>query len=130
MLWWVINGLALAPPAIVFKIGVSTSKKPLSSKNDLNALRAFVLIKKAFLTSGLTIKSTYLCLYLKSWSFNPWYFSGNIWRDLVNKTTLLAFTDISSFLVLNTSPSRPIMSPISYVENIEYSSSPILSNLT
>ncbi len=129
-MWWVINGLAFAPPAIVFNIGVSTSKKPLSSKKDLKAFKAFVLIKNASLTSGLTIKSTYLCLYLKSWSFSPWYFSGNICKDLDNKTTLLAFTDISSFLVLNTSPSRPIISPISYVENIAYSSSPILSILT
>ena len=112
-MWWVTNGLAFAPPAIVFNIGVSTSKKPLSSKNDLNAFKAFVLVKKASLTSGLTIKSTYLCLYLISWSFNPWYFSGNTCSDLDNKTTALAFTDISSFLVLNTSPSKPIMSPIS-----------------
>ena len=32
VLWWVINGLAFAPPAIVFRIGVSTSRKPLSSR--------------------------------------------------------------------------------------------------
>ena len=32
---------------------------------------AFMTRTKAFITSGLTIKSTYLCLYLKSWSFNP-----------------------------------------------------------
>ena len=75
-MWWVTNGLAFAPPAIVFNIGVSTSKNPLSSKYDLRAFKALVLVKNASLTSGLTIKSTYLCLYLKSWSFNPWYFSG------------------------------------------------------
>ena len=74
-MWWVTNGLAFAPPAIVFNIGVSTSKNPLSSKYDLRAFKALVLVKNASLTSGLTIKSTYLCLYLKSWSFNPWYFS-------------------------------------------------------
>ena len=58
----------------------------------------------------------------------PYGVAGRVF--LYNKTTLLAFTYISSFLVLNTSPSRPIISPISYVENIAYSSSPILSNLT
>ena len=66
-----MNGLAVAPPDLVFNIGVSTSKNPLSSKYDLRAFKALVLVKNASLTSGLTIKSTYLCLYLKSWSYNP-----------------------------------------------------------
>ena len=56
-MWWVTNGLAFAPPAIVFNIGVSTSKNPLSSKYDLRAFKALVLVKNASLTSGLTIKS-------------------------------------------------------------------------
>ena len=30
-LWWVTNGLALAPPGIGWSIGVSTSMKPCST---------------------------------------------------------------------------------------------------
>ena len=39
-LWWVMKGLAEAPPAIMFISGVSTSRNPRQSKN----LRMYVII--------------------------------------------------------------------------------------
>ncbi len=32
-LWWVVNGRASAPPGSGWKVGVSTSMKPRSSRN-------------------------------------------------------------------------------------------------
>lgn len=68
---------------------------------------------KVSLTSGLTIKSTYLCLYLKSVSFSPWNFSGNGFKDFVSNVTSFAWIDISPVRVLNTKPVIPIISPMS-----------------
>ena len=116
-MWCVINGLAAAPPAIVFNIGVSTSKYPLLSKYAFTSLIILLLNINVSLTSGFTIKSTYLCLYLKSTSFNPWNFSGNGLNDFESNVTSFACTEISSVLVLNTKPVIPIISPMSYVLN-------------
>ena len=113
VLWCVLNGLALAPPAIVLKIGVSTSKNPLLSKYSFNALIALLRLIKLSFTSGFTIKSTYLWRYLRSGSFSPACLSGNGCKDFVNKVTSLAFTVISPLCVLNTVPVTPIISPIS-----------------
>ena len=76
-----------------------------------------LLVSKVFFTSGFIIKSTYLCLYLKSGSFSPWNFSGNGLNDLESNVTSFACTEISSVLVLNTKPVIPMISPISYVLN-------------
>ena len=116
-LWCVINGLAVAPPDIVFNIGVSTSKYPFSSNILLISVIILLLVSKVFFTSGFIIKSTYLCLYLKSGSFNPWNFSGNGLNDFESNVTSFACTEISSVLVLNTKPVIPIISPMSYVLN-------------
>ncbi len=70
-------------------------------------------IKNVSFISGLTIKSTYLCLYLISISFNPWNFSGSVCNDFDKSLISMALTDISSVLVLNTSPFTPTISPIS-----------------
>ena len=114
LLWWVVNGLAVAPPAIVFRIGVSTSKNPLPSKNLLISEIIWLLCTKTSFTSGLTIRSRYLCLYLRSGSLRPCHFSGRICRDLVISTGFSVSIDISPWLVLNTFPSIPTISPISY----------------
>ena len=113
VLWCVTNGLAVAPPAIVFSTGVSTSKYPFSSSIFLISVIIFVLIIKVSLTSGFIIKSTYLCLYLSSVSFKPWNFSGNGLKDFASSITFLACIEISPVFVLNTKPVIPIISPIS-----------------
>ena len=112
-----MNGRAVAPPDIVFNIGVSTSRYPFSSNILLISAIIWLLFLNVSFTSGFIIKSTYLCLYLKSTSFSPWNFSGNGLNDFESNTTSLACTDISSVLVLNTKPVIPIKSPISYVLN-------------
>ena len=117
VLWCVINGLAVAPPDIVFNTGVSTSKNPFSSNIFLISLIIWLLFLNVSFTSGFIIKSTYLCLYLKSTSFNPWNFSGNGLNDFDSSVTSFACTEISSVLVLNTNPVIPMISPISHVLN-------------
>ena len=119
VLWCVINGLAASPVATVVSIGVSTSKYPSSSNILLSSFIILLLLINVSLTSGFTIKSKYLCLYLNSVSFKPWNFSGSGLKDFVRSTTSLACTDISSVLVLNTKPFIPIISQISYVLNKE-----------
>ena len=112
-MWCVINGLAAAPPAIAPRIGVSTSKNPLLSKNSLIPFIIWLLFMKVLLTSGFVIISTSLCLYLKSGSFNPCHFSGNGLKDLQTNWKSLTFIVISSVLVLKTSPVAATISPIS-----------------
>ena len=97
-LWCVTNGFAVAPPGIGCNIGVSTSVKFSFSKNFLIELMIFDLFKKVSLTSLLTTKSTYLCLYLCSGSLNSSYLlpslssfgSGRGLRDL--DSNLKSFT--------------------------------------
>ena len=56
-LWWVMNGFAAAPPALVSSTGVSTSTKPRS----LSVLRTEAIARwrmsKTRRVSGLTIRS-------------------------------------------------------------------------
>ena len=111
VLWWVINGLAAAPPAIAPNIGVSTSINPLLSKKFLIPFIIWALFKKVFFTSGFVIISTSLCLYLKSGSFNPCHFSGSGLSDLHIKVISVGLTEISPFCVLKTSPVAATQSP-------------------
>lgn len=60
------KGFARAPPACALRIGVSTSRKPLSSRYLRRNLIIYVLLKKNCLSSLFTIKSRYL--YLKRFS--------------------------------------------------------------
>ena len=88
-----MKGLAAAPPAIGERIGVSTSKNPLLSKNSLIAFTICDLLIKVSLTSGFVIISTSLCLYLKSGSFKPCHFSGNGFKDLQINSNEVTFTE-------------------------------------
>lgn len=56
-LWCVIKGLAVAPPGIIFIIGVSTSKNPSSSRNLRTYAIIFARIWKVFLTLSFNIRS-------------------------------------------------------------------------
>ena len=79
------------------------------------------LFKNVSLTWLLTIRSTYRCLYLSSGELNSSYVlpslsvfgSGRGFKDLDNNLKSLTKIVISPTLVLNNSPSIPIMSPIS-----------------
>ena len=116
-----INGLAAAPPGIGCKIGVSTSTKPSFSSEDLIDEIILDLFKNVSLTWLLTIRSTYRCLYLNSGELNSSYVlpslsvfgRGRGFKDLDNNLKSLTKIVISPTLVLNNSPSIPIMSPIS-----------------
>jgi len=57
-----MNGFATAPPAIVFKIGVSTYKNPLYSRKFLKYLIINALVLNIYFTYGFIIISKYLCL--------------------------------------------------------------------
>ena len=121
VLWWVIKGLALAPPGSVCKIGVSTSRYPLLLRKSLIRLIILVLFMKVSLTCGFTIKSTYLCLYLCSVSLNSSYVfpsessfgRGKGRKDLFNKVKSLTKTVFSPTFVVKSSPFMPMISPIS-----------------
>ena len=54
-----MNGLAVAPPGIGCRIGVSTSKYPFWFKKSRIVVVTLERCKKVFFTCGLTIKSTY-----------------------------------------------------------------------
>ena len=112
-LWWVINGLAVAPPAWVWSIGVSTSRKPWPVKYSL----IFWIIKLLFLkvsrTSSFIIISRYLFLYLVSVSWRPWNFSGKGWSDFVKSLRSTALIESSPLGVLLIVPVKPAMSPTS-----------------
>ena len=80
-----------------------------------------VLLMNVSLTPELTIKSTYLCLYLSSGSLNSSYKfpslsslgRGNGFNDFDNNLKLFTNTVFSPTFVLNNTPSTPIISPIS-----------------
>ena len=76
------------------------------------------------------MRSIYLCLYLKSLSWNPWNFSGSTPSDFDNNIISLACIDISPVWVLNTKPFTPIISPISNFLKSLYESSPTSSRAT
>ena len=56
-LWWVVNGLASAPPGIGWKIGVSTSMKPRSSSQRRVRLRMRLRCRNVVRVSGLAHRS-------------------------------------------------------------------------
>jgi len=58
-LWWVMNGRAAAPPGIACIMGVSTSRKPRSSRWRRIARMTSVRARKSAITSGLLKRSTY-----------------------------------------------------------------------
>ena len=116
-----INGFAAAPPGIGCKIGVSTSMKLSFSRVALMEEIILDLFKNVSLTLSLTIKSTYLCLYLSSGELNSSYTfpslsvfgSGKGFNDFDNNLKSFTRIVISPTFVLNSSPSIPIISPIS-----------------
>ncbi len=57
-LWWVVNGLASAPPGIGWKIGVSTSMKSRSSSHRRQRETIFDRASRAARASGVTQVST------------------------------------------------------------------------
>ena len=115
VLWCVINGLASAPPASDWSIGVSISKKFFSSNHLLIRLIHFALVLNTFFDKGLTIKSRYLCLYLFSISVKPCHLSGKGCNDLDNISHLDTFIESSPLLVFLIVPKTPIQSPISTI---------------
>lgn len=86
-LWKVVNGRAVAPPGIMFIIGVSTSMKPRLSKYLRTNLITLDLIINVYLVLLFIIKSRYLFLNLDSASLNPTWAYGNICKHGDNKTT-------------------------------------------
>ena len=80
-----------------------------------------VLFINVSLTSGFTIRSTYRCLYLCSVSVNSSYVfpsessfgRGKGRRDLLSRVKSLTKTVFSPTFVVKSSPSIPIISPIS-----------------
>ena len=104
--------------------------KSLPSRKLRISLIICDLFTNVSLTSGFTIRSTYLCLYLWSVLVRPWYFSGSTWRLLVRRVISDTWIDISPFCVRNTSPLTPTISPISNFLNAAYGSSPTQSLAT
>ena len=57
-LWWVRNGLALAPPGMGCSMGVSTSKKPWPTMNSRIPLTALLRATKRLRALSSVIRST------------------------------------------------------------------------
>ena len=112
-LWCVTKGLAIAPPAFGWSVGVSTSTNPSLTINSLINLRTLNLVSIVFFASSFTIKSRYLCLNLVSLSFNPCHFSGSVLKDLLKTIKLEIFNESSPFFVFIMLPEVPTMSPTS-----------------
>jgi len=70
-LWYVINGLAVAPPKIGCIIGVSTSIKFILVNYSRMNWSIFERVINVLWFSGLQIKSKYLFLYLVSLLVSP-----------------------------------------------------------
>src|SRR3990170_3075700 len=62
-LWWVTNGRAVAPPATVCIIGVSTSRKSRFARKERMKETIRARRRKISRTSSLTIRSTYRWRY-------------------------------------------------------------------
>ena len=111
-LWKVLNGLAAAPPAIMFIIGVSTSTKSKSFKKFLRYWMILALVLKISLVLLFTIKSRYLYLYLVSWSLSPWISVGSMCKQAESNWTFPGAIDNSPALVLPGLPVTPMISPL------------------
>mmetsp|Transcript_10495 Transcript_10495/g.20734 ORF Transcript_10495/g.20734 Transcript_10495/m.20734 type:complete len:232 (-) Transcript_10495:40-735(-) len=110
-LWYVMNGLAVAPPGIMFIIGVSTSRKPRSFKNDLTPSITLERTRNTSATLGFIIKSRYLCLYRVSWSLSPKCAPGAMCRQGANTCSDVGNTDNSPLFDFPGYPSTPTISP-------------------
>ena len=110
-LWWVVNGRALAPPGIGWKMGVSTSIAPRSSKKERVSEIIRLLVLKASRASGVTQRSTYRCRYLVSVSLIPCHLSGKGRRASAKRTQESTRTLSSPRRVVMTTPVTPNQSP-------------------
>ena len=112
-MWWVEKGLAIAPPAFGWSVGVSTSVKPSDVMNSLINFKILNLVEIVFFASSFTTKSRYLCLNLVSLSLSPCHFSGKFLNDFVSNERLLMYIDSSPFFVFIIIPETPTISPTS-----------------
>ncbi len=112
-LWWVSKGLAAAPPATLWSMGVSTSRNPRSwRKWRISEIICERLTNRSAL-SWFDMRSRWRLRYLVSRSETPCHLSG-MGRSAFERTVSLAtLTDGSPFPVVNVSPSIPIQSPMS-----------------
>ena len=125
-LWCVTNGRANAPPYSGCRIGVSTSRKPLPSRNarTVEMIRARsdehlphpgidhqvdvpLAVPQLLVGERIVDDLVPLLVRLLLWR------SGIGRRDLASSTRRRAWTETSPVLVRKTNPSTPMMSPMS-----------------
>ena len=124
-LWWVTNGRAVAPPATVCIIGVSTSRKSRVVRKERMKATIRARRRKISRTSSLTIRSTYRCRYRVSMSESPCHFSGRGRIAFASRRNLAASTVSSPVRVRKRGPSTQTMSPASTdFRKRSYASSP------
>lgn len=122
-LWWVTKGLAVAPPGIMFIMGVSTSMKFKLLRYFLTKANTFDLTMKVYRVLLFMIKSRYLLRYLFSLCLKPVWISGNMWRHGDSKKSYPGAMDNYPVFVR---PGLPIIPTISPLLRVEYSSSKLL----
>ena len=115
-LWWVMNGLAVAPPGMTFIIGVSTSMKLIFVRYFLTNARTLERVMNVYRVRLFIIMSRYRFLYLVYLSLRPTWASGSMCRQGDNSFTSPGKIDNYPVFVLPGLPLTPIMSPLLIVE--------------
>src|SRR5581483_3614291 len=102
--WWVTNGRAIAPPAVGWSTGVSTSTKPRPSSTDRRARSTAARAPTTRRYSRSVARWRYRWRCCRSGSFSPCHFSGSGRRALLSMARRSAKIDSSPRFVVPTRP--------------------------